>query len=111
MKRAVMSILNFALLVALLSMPTFALAQEPEPTAVTGASPKLVVRKRVSPAQQKAALAFWTRAAMAAPPGTSAVYTSYTVNKAVALHKIYPHVWVGRLSFSTPGGTSFCSGT
>lgn len=45
------------------------------------------------------------------PTGTSQVYTSYIVNKANALWKIYPHRWVGRLSFSTPSGTSYCSGT
>ncbi|MBK8047728.1 MAG: trypsin-like serine protease [Anaerolineales bacterium] len=43
--------------------------------------------------------------------GTSQTFTSYFANKNVALHRIYPHIWVGRLSFSTPGGTSYCSGT
>lgn len=43
--------------------------------------------------------------------GTSQIYTSYMVNKATALQNLYPHIWIGRLSFSTPGGTSYCSGT
>lgn len=45
------------------------------------------------------------------PLGTSQVFTSYTVNQATALHKIYPHRWVGRVSFTTPTGTSNCSAT
>lgn len=45
------------------------------------------------------------------PDGSSQVYTNYIVNQATALHLIYPHIWVGRLSFSTPSGTSYCSGT
>jgi len=43
--------------------------------------------------------------------GTSQVYTSYLVNNKTALWKVYPHKWVGRLSFSTTGGTSYCSAT
>jgi len=46
------------------------------------------------------------------PLGTSQVYTSYIVNKASALQTLYPHRWVGRLSFTLPNGnTSYCSGT
>lgn len=47
----------------------------------------------------------------AAPEGTSQVYTSYTVNQSAALQLIYPHRWIGRLSFTTPTGTSYCSAT
>lgn len=43
--------------------------------------------------------------------GTSQVYTSYVVNKASGVQTHYPHRWMGRLSFSVPGGTSYCSGT
>jgi hypothetical protein len=43
--------------------------------------------------------------------GTSQVYTSYTVNEWQPAQTIYPHKWVGRLSFSTPSGTSYCSAT
>lgn len=43
--------------------------------------------------------------------GTSQVYTSYIVNKVSSVQKLYPHRWIGRLSFSTPGGTSYCSAT
>lgn len=46
-----------------------------------------------------------------APEGTSQIYTSYTVNQASALQTMYPHKWVGRISFSTSSGTSYCSGT
>ncbi len=42
--------------------------------------------------------------------GSSQVYTSYMLNWAPA-QTIYPHKWVGRLSFSTIGGTSYCSAT
>jgi hypothetical protein len=45
------------------------------------------------------------------PEGTSQVYTNYIVNQASALQTMYPHRWVGRLSFSTSAGTSYCSGT
>ncbi len=43
--------------------------------------------------------------------GTTQVYTSYLVNSKSALWKVYPHKWVGRLSFRTPSGTSYCSAT
>lgn len=43
--------------------------------------------------------------------GGSQIYTSYYANYYTFNWKIYPHVWVGRLSFSTTGGTSYCSGT
>lgn len=46
-----------------------------------------------------------------APEGTSRIYTSFTVNQFAALQPIYPHKWVGRLSFRVPGGTSYCSAT
>lgn len=45
------------------------------------------------------------------PEGTSQIYTSYVVNQFSSAQKIYPHKWVGRLSFSTAGGTSYCSAT
>lgn len=45
------------------------------------------------------------------PEGTSQIFTSYTVNQTAALQTLYPHRWVGRISFSAPGGTSYCSGT
>jgi len=43
--------------------------------------------------------------------GTSQTYTHYIVNQNAPLWKIYPHIWVGRLSFTTPSGTQFCTGT
>ena len=45
------------------------------------------------------------------PTGTSGVYTSYDVNTNSALWKIYPHIWDGKLTFTTPGGGSSCSAT
>jgi hypothetical protein len=45
------------------------------------------------------------------PTGTAGLYTSYDVNTQGALWKIYPHIWSGRLTFMTPGGTSSCSAT
>jgi hypothetical protein len=45
------------------------------------------------------------------PDGTSQTYTSYTVNQWSPAQTIYPHVWIGRLSFATSGGTAYCSGT
>jgi V8-like Glu-specific endopeptidase len=176
MKRSVVSILT-ALLI--FSMSTPGLAQESAGLdAAAGAGPKVVESIKITPAQQRAALDFWTRevtaaaqpmqiildasaasvdvaaksqpqaaepmgqvasgapaadadavaqaafpdewAALAAssegqpvdePTGTSQVFDSYTVNQASALWQIYPHKWIGRLSFTTPGGTSYCSGT
>jgi V8-like Glu-specific endopeptidase len=46
-----------------------------------------------------------------APDGTSGVFTGYWGNKLSALQTVYPHRWVGRLSFRVPGGTSYCSAT
>ena len=44
--------------------------------------------------------------------GTSQVFTSYTVNHVASVQTLYPHAWVGRLSFTIPGsGTSYCSAT
>jgi V8-like Glu-specific endopeptidase len=45
------------------------------------------------------------------PAGTSATYTSYNINGWAAAQTAYPHRWVGRLSFSTVSGTSYCSAT
>ena len=45
------------------------------------------------------------------PAGTSQVFTSYYGNLWFPAQKIYPHKWVGRFSFSTPNGTSYCSAT
>lgn len=45
------------------------------------------------------------------PTGASQTYTSYTINEWSSAQLIYPHKWIGRLSFSTSGGTAYCSGT
>ncbi|MBX7253915.1 MAG: trypsin-like serine protease [Candidatus Promineofilum sp.] len=55
--------------------------------------------------QDEAALA----ASPAAADGTPGVYTSYIVNQAAPLWKTNGHKPAGRLSFSVPGGTSYCS--
>lgn len=173
---------GIAVVLALVAMATSALAREPAHLPESGAASQQVVTKVISPAEQKAALAFWTRKAIAEakplemksqpgtaavvseeaalseakatgpagyapagapaadanrvaqaaypsdwaalqeelrqttaaadlPAGTSQVYTSYVANQAGVMQLIYPHVWVGRLSFTTPNGTSYCSGT
>jgi V8-like Glu-specific endopeptidase len=45
------------------------------------------------------------------PTGTSSIFTSYDVNTKSALWKIYPHLWIGKLTFTTPSGGSSCSAT
>lgn len=45
----------------------------------------------------------------AAADGTSQVFNSYIINKQAAVQKNFPHRVAGRLSFSTPSGTSYCS--
>lgn len=46
-----------------------------------------------------------------APTGSSQVYTHYIVNQAAPLWKQFPFKAMGRLSFTTPNGTNFCSAT
>ncbi|MFO1152888.1 MAG: trypsin-like serine protease [Rhodospirillales bacterium] len=48
---------------------------------------------------------------VAEPTGTSQVYTSYIVNQKAPLWKVYPHRWVGKLTFNTPTGGASCSAT
>jgi V8-like Glu-specific endopeptidase len=43
--------------------------------------------------------------------GTSQIYTSYDVNRNTALWKIYPHLWDGKFTFTTPSGGASCSAT
>lgn len=45
----------------------------------------------------------------ASPDGTFGVYTSYIVNALAPLWKTAGHRPIGRLSFTTSGGTSYCS--
>jgi hypothetical protein len=175
MKRTAISVLA---VVFTLTMSTPGLAQESKGPEMAAAGPKLVERIQITPAQQRAALEFWTREQVAAaqpmellvdsgpatinipadsaaevagsaefvaagapaadadtvaqaafadewqaveasaeaqplsePAGTSQVYDAFTVNQASALWQIYPHKWIGRLSFNTPSGTSYCSAT
>lgn len=50
-------------------------------------------------------------ASVLAPDGTSQIYSSYFVNTISSLQTLYPHTTMGRISFSTSAGTSYCSGT
>lgn len=50
-----------------------------------------------------------TNDSIAAVDGTSQTYTSYIVNKNAAVQTFFGHRVSGRLSFSTPSGTSYCS--
>ncbi len=43
--------------------------------------------------------------------GTKNVYTNYDVNSKTALWKLYPHRWMGKLTFTKPSGNSSCSAT
>jgi V8-like Glu-specific endopeptidase len=43
--------------------------------------------------------------------GTANIYTSYDVNTNIPLWKIYPHVWSGKLTLTTPTGGASCSAT
>lgn len=43
--------------------------------------------------------------------GSRGVYTSYIANWPTAMQVSYPHRWIGRLTFTTPNGTSYCSAT
>jgi V8-like Glu-specific endopeptidase len=61
--------------------------------------------------ENEAATAGLDSGSLLGPEGSSQTHTSYTVNQAAALQTMYPHRWIGRLSFSVPGGTSYCSAT
>lgn len=43
--------------------------------------------------------------------GTAGVYMSWDVGTVTALATIYPHRWMGRLTFNVPGGGASCSAT
>ncbi len=43
--------------------------------------------------------------------GSDGVYTSYDVNTNTALWQIYPHLWSGKLTFTTASGGASCSAT
>ena len=49
--------------------------------------------------------------ALEMPTGTSQTYTSYKINTLSSVQTVYPHRWVGRLSFTTSSGTAYCSAT
>ena len=75
---------------ALLAMTSAALAREPEHLPQSGAASQLFVTKVISPAEQKAALTFWTNKAIASAqplemksqPGTAAVAPEATLSEA-----------------------------
>ncbi|MBI3161137.1 MAG: trypsin-like serine protease [Chloroflexi bacterium] len=80
-------------------------------------SPSADVEAQSAYAYDWAAPNFGTPADMAAmamdePAGTTQVYTSYTVNQAnTTVQTMYPHKWVGRLTFLDLGSTYYCSAT
>jgi hypothetical protein len=43
--------------------------------------------------------------------GTPGIYTSYDVNTFTQLWQIYPHIWDGKLTFTTLSGGASCSAT
>jgi hypothetical protein len=95
-----------------------AAAAAPQATGPVGSSPAGVSSANANRVAREAYPQDWAAistgtdaAALDEPAGTSQVYTSYTANPNSALQTMYPHRWVGRLTFTTPSGTSFCSGT
>lgn len=57
------------------------------------------------------ALAPQTERRQPVPSGSAGVYTAYDVNVNVNFWRVYPHLWSGKLTFSTPSGGSSCSAT
>ena len=43
--------------------------------------------------------------------GASQTYTYYEINRKNPLWKQYPHIWVGKFTFTTPSGDASCSAT
>ena len=43
--------------------------------------------------------------------GTASTYTYYDVNYYTNMWNVYPHKWMGKLTFTTPTGTASCSAT
>ena len=82
---------NMLAALALLLLTTSVLAQEPKPISIDGvAAAQLVATKVISPAEQKAALAYWSRRAIAAaqPMVMLAQPGSQKVDTATALPEI-----------------------
>jgi V8-like Glu-specific endopeptidase len=89
------------------------LATLARPTGPRGSSPGGAADPE---AQLLAESAYWSdhqafEDAPALTGGTSGVYDYYDVNTKSALWKVYPHMTVGRLVFSTGSGTAYCSAT
>jgi hypothetical protein len=84
-----------------------------------GRSPSGAAARGAEAIAQQAYPDAWTNSAAAAatettggdPAGLSQEYSSYAYNQIAALQTPYPHRWVGRVTFTTPAGTSYCSGT
>src|SRR4051812_44208433 len=66
MVRHLKGLSGIVVVLTLLALTASALAREPDPAQVTGASSRLVVTRVASRAEQKATLAFWTHEAIAA---------------------------------------------
>jgi V8-like Glu-specific endopeptidase len=91
MIRCFKSLSNMLAALALLLLTTSVLAQEPKPASIDGvAAAQLVATKVISPAEQKAALAYWSRRAIAAaePMMMLAQPGSQKVDTAAALPEI-----------------------
>ena len=94
----------------------FALGQEALGTS--GASPAGTARTNANAIARKAYASEWVNTGQSEsdvsvdePTGTSQIFTSFYGNLNTTDWKIYPHKWVGRFSFTTPSGTSYCSAT
>ena len=103
-----------------MAMPTvtrLAAPPRPRPSVLVGVSAPGGAASATADADAQAAYAEdWAmldEMAMADSPtaadGTPGLYTSYTVNQLAALWKTKGHKPIGRLSFTVPGGTSYCS--
>jgi hypothetical protein len=101
---------------------TAAEAAQSEPVVAAVGLPGFAPGGAAAPGAERAAQAAYAEdwapmaeaAAIQSPQavdGTSEIFTSYQANYSNKLWHLYPHTWVGRLSFQTANGTSTCSGT
>ena len=99
-------------------LDVFAMGQE-EALGTPGSSSAGAARPNANAIARKAYPSEWVNTGQTDPAaefademaGTSEVFTSFYGNYKISDWRIYPHRWVGRLSFRTSGGTSYCSAT
>lgn len=96
---------------AFLGPPEMSPAGKPDPGADVVARNAYPGDWKVRSNQQVLDDIMGTDAAAAIDAGTSATYTYYDVNTQAALANIFPHRWMGKLTFSTASGSSSCSAT